>query len=70
MTLDEMKSSTKLFLVPADIAPILETDPHTIRCTAREKPELIGYPFTFCGCRMKIPRVSFLRWLGEKTEIE
>lgn len=70
MTLDEIKSSTKMFLIPADIASILETDPHTIRCTARENPELIGYPFTFCGCRMKIPRVPFLQWLGEITETD
>jgi hypothetical protein len=25
-------------------------------------PERIGYPFTFVGTRMKIPRVGFLRW--------
>lgn len=67
MTLEEIKSSTKLFLFPADIAPILQTDPHTIRCTARQRPELLGFEFTFTGNRMKIPRLAFLRWLGEIT---
>ena len=67
MTLEEIKSSEKLFLFPADIAPILQTDPHTIRCTARQRPELLGFEFTFTGNRMKIPRLAFLRWLGEIT---
>ena len=69
MTIDEMKRSTKQFLIPSDIAEVLESDPHTIRCTARETPELIGYRFTFSGSHMKIPRVPFLRWLGEDPEV-
>ena len=65
MTLEEIKASPKIFLIPADIAPILQTDPHTIRCTARQRPDLLGFEFTFTGNRMKIPRIAFLRWLGE-----
>lgn len=67
MTLEEIKSSTKLFLMPADIAPVLKSDPHTIRCTARQRPELLGFEFMFTGNRMKIPRVPFLRFLGENV---
>lgn len=64
MTLEEMKSSTKLFITPADVAPLLESDPHTIRCSAREQPDLVGFAFTMVGNRMKIPRMAFLKWLG------
>lgn len=67
MTLEEIKASSKTFLIPADIAPVLNSDPHTIRCTAKQRPNLVGYEFTFVGNRMKIPRVPFLRWLGENT---
>lgn len=67
MTLDEIKSSTKLFLIPADIAPLIGSDPHTIRCTARQRPDLLGFEFTFSGNRMKIPRIPFLRFLGEEN---
>lgn len=67
MTLEEIKTSAKLFLTPADIAPILGSDPHTVRCTARQRPELLGFQFTFSGNRMKIPRIPFLRFLGEKV---
>lgn len=64
MTLDQIKESDKLFLTPADVAPVLGTDPHTVRCTARQRPELLGFNFTFSGNRMKIPRIPFLRFLG------
>lgn len=67
MTLDEIKSSSKLFLSPTDVAPVLGSDAQTVRCTAVQRPELLGFPFTFSGNRMKIPRVPFLRWLGEDT---
>lgn len=65
MTLEEMKNSTKLFLTPEEVAPVMGSNPHTIRCTARQRPELLGFKFTFSGNRMKIPRIPFLRWLGE-----
>lgn len=65
MTLEEMKTSTKVFLTPADVAMLLGSDPHTVRCSAREQPDLVGFAFTMVGNRMKIPRVAFLRWLGE-----
>lgn len=64
MTLEEMKTSDKLFLTPAEVASVLGSDPHTVRCTARQRPELLGFPFTFSGNRMKIPRLPFLRWIG------
>ena len=65
MTLDELKSSDKVFLTPADVATVLRSDPQTVRVTARQRPDLLGFDFTFTGNRMKIPRLSFLRWLGE-----
>ena len=66
MTVEEIRLSDKPFLTPADVAPVLRSDPHTIRCTARQKPHLLGFPFTFTGNRMKIPRIAFLRFLGQE----
>lgn len=65
MTLEEMKASDKVFLTPADVAGVLRSDPQTVRVTARQRPELVGYEFSFVGNRMKIPRMAFLRWIGE-----
>lgn len=68
MTIAQIKESDKPFLTPADVAPVLGSDPHTVRCTARQRPELLGFPFTFSGNRMKIPRIPFLRFLGEEAQ--
>lgn len=65
MTLEEIKASPKIFLIPSDIAQLVGSDPHTIRCTAKQRPDLLGFEFTFTGNRMKIPRIPFLRFLGE-----
>ena len=64
-TLEEIKKSEKHFLTPADINGVLGTNAHTIRCTARQRPDLLGFPFVFSGNRMKIPRIPFLRFMGE-----
>ncbi len=63
-TLAELQASDKVFLTPTDICGVLGSDPQTIRQTAREYPERIGYPFTFAGSNMKIPRIPFLRFVG------
>ena len=63
-TLDELQASDKLFFSPTDISGVLGSDPQTIRVTARQRPELLGFEFTFVGSRMKIPKIPFLRFLG------
>ena len=64
MTLEELIASDKTVLSPGDVAQVLNSDPHTVRCTARQRPELLGFQFFFSGNRMKIPRIPFLRILG------
>ena len=56
--------SDKVFLTPADVAPILGMDPHSIRLTARQRPELLKFEFIISGNRTKIPRIPFLRYIG------
>lgn len=63
-TIAEIQSCNKDFLTPDDISGVLGSNPHTIRVTARQRPDLIGFEFTFSGNRMKIPRVPFLRFMG------
>ena len=64
MTIAEIQASDKVFLTPDDISPVLGSTPHTIRVIARQRPDLVGYEFTFTGNRMKIPRIPFLRFIG------
>lgn len=67
MTLEDIKRSNKTFLSPADVCGVLGSNPQTIRVTARQRPDLIGYEFTFVGNRMKISRIPFLRFLGAEV---
>lgn len=63
-TLEELIASDKVFFTPGDICGVLGCDAQTIRVTARQRPDLIGFEFTFVGNRMKIPRIPFLRFMG------
>ena len=65
MTLEEVKASDAVFLMPADIAPILGCDANWIRRAAKDAPELIGFPVCVMGHRTRIPRKPFLTFLGE-----
>lgn len=70
MTLEEIKASGETMLKPADIAPVLGCDPHTIRLQAREFPENLGFSVVVLGSRTLIPRKAFLKFMGEETEDE
>ena len=63
-TVKELQESEKAFFTPDDVSGVLGSNPQTIRVTARQRPDLIGYEFTFVGNRMKIPKIPFLRFLG------
>lgn len=66
MTLEEIKKSDKAFLLPKDIAPVIGSNEQTIRVSARLG--LLGFPVTFIGNRTKIPRIPFLKYIGEAME--
>lgn len=70
MTYQEILSSTKDVLTPADIAPVLGCDPQKIRIQAKQIPESIPFRFMFIGNRMKIPRLGFIAWAEGKKEEE
>lgn len=67
MTLEEIKKSDKVMLVPADIAPVLGIDAQGLRDQGRANPSALGFNVIVCGQCMKIPRRAFLRFLGEDT---
>lgn len=64
MTLDDIRASSRIYLSPADIAPILQCDPHSIRVQAHQDPSALGYPVIVIGRRIRIPRVPFIQYLG------
>lgn len=62
MTLEQIKNSDKVFLLPQDIAEVMGSNAQSIRLSARLG--VLGFPVTFSGNRTKIPRIPFLRYLG------
>ena len=64
MTLDDIKAIDREFLTPAQVAEIMGCDAQDIRVTARERPDLLGFPVCIIKSRMKIPRIPFLRFMG------
>lgn len=63
MTWEEIKKSDKLILTAQDVAPILNCDPQTLRLSAREQKELIGFNCSIIGQTLRIPRLAFIRWM-------
>ena len=63
MTMEEIKRSNKCFLIPKDVAEVLECDPQFIRIAARDCPEQLGFPVTRTGTRTKIPRIPFIQYV-------
>ena len=70
MTLDEIRSSKKEFLVPSDVAPVIGCDPYSINVQAREDIRALGFPCCRIGSRVKIPRIGFLRWMEGNNDKE
>lgn len=64
-TLPELtKKVDREFFTAAEVCWVLGSDPQTIRDTARQRPELLGFPVILTGSRVKIPRIPFLRFMG------
>lgn len=64
MTLNELQTSDKVMLVPADVCEILGCDPYSINVQAKEDPRKLGFPVCVMGTRVKIPRIAFIKWLN------
>ena len=64
MTVAEIQAYPAEYLTADQIAPILGANPDTIRRQAREAPELLGFPRTVIGRRVRFPKRPFLQFLG------
>ena len=61
-TIAEAAACEKEMLTVADIAPILMTDPQSIRLQAKKDPKALGFPCIVVGTRTLIPREGFVRF--------
>lgn len=63
MSIDEIAKMNKLYITPAEAAPILGCNPHSIRIQARDDPSKLGFPVTVMGHRTRIHRKAFVRFV-------
>ena len=66
MTLDDIAAMEKAWLLPREVAAVLNTTDHSIRVCARQRPDLLGFPTVIMGSRVRIPRIPFLEFMGHK----
>lgn len=61
MTWDEILTSDKPILRPADIAPVMGVQQQAINEMAKRK--MLPFPYIRSGNRTKIPREGFINWM-------
>lgn len=64
MTLNDLLLLNSPVIPGTWAAQAMGMDPTRLIGYARERPDLVPYPYQLSGNRMKIPRVPFLKWLG------
>jgi len=67
LSLQEVKAMSCDTITPAVAAKVLRCDPNYIRVAARQAPELLGFPISRIGNRVKIPREAFIRFMEGET---
>lgn len=65
LTLEQIEAMDTEILTCAQVAPLLQADPNTIRGQAQDRPDLLGFPVICAGRRVKIPRRPFIRFMRE-----
>lgn len=69
MTMQEIRTSSKDCLIPSDIAEVLGCDKYRINLQVKQDKELgtnsFPFPTILIGSRVKIPRIPFLKAMGE-----
>ena len=63
MTLEQMRKSEKIFLVPEEVAEVLGCKPYSINLQAKADPEKLGFPVCLMGASVRIPRMAFIHWI-------
>ena len=70
MTFEEIKSSNKAMLTPADVADVLGCNPHSIRIQAQADPDKLGFNVSVIGTRTYIPRLPFIEFISQLKAVE
>lgn len=66
-TLQDLISYPKDFFTPQQVGDVLGCDPQALRIIARQRPELMQFPFQIVGNRVKFSKRPFLRYMGVRV---
>ena len=61
--MDEIILSNDYFINAVTAAKIMGVSPQSLRECAQKRPDLIGFPYSYIGTKMIIPRESFIDWV-------
>lgn len=65
MTISELELSDRIFVTARDVDDIIGCSAENIRSQAQDDPSKLGFPVVVIGNRLRIPRIPFLRFIGE-----
>ncbi len=68
MTMDDIRTSDKDVLTALEVATVLGIRPDSLRITARQAPEKLGFNVATIGKRTLIPRLAFIAWMDGQNE--
>lgn len=63
MTLNEIKSIDREYLLPREVAAVLGCNPYTINVWAKQDPAGLGFPTIVMGTRVRIPKQPFIAYM-------
>jgi len=68
MTFDDLVRMETLVIPGTWAAEAMGMDPTCLIGYARERPEMLHFPYQLSGNRMKVPRIPFLKFWGVTDE--
>lgn len=63
LSLDDVRAMDREMLTADVVSQVVEIDPHALRLMARERPELLPFPYMVYGHQVRFPRLAFIRWM-------
>lgn len=68
-TLEEIEALPGEMLTCTQIARVVGADPQTIHLQATLRPDMLGFPVTVMGKRVKIPKRAFIKFMTEGWQV-
>ena len=68
LSLNEVRQMERDMLTPDIVSRVVGCSPMTLRLTARQFPERLGFPVIVMGSRVRVPREAFIKFMEGAAE--